>query len=333
MISTFRNTIAVTVAATVCLLLAGTVRAAGNIVYTASNTIVVVDVDRGEVLKEIPLEHFITDIVFSDSGERAYVAASNGVTVLDARTHEITAHLTDLPAKTLELSPDNAFLYVMDHPVVRKEDGTQEGGAYQIEAVDLSTGKVVHTEVLGQDYYDFFLAADGRTIYTLQFGVNRIDVIDTEKWEKTRTITVETDAPLWKSIGSRRGGELYIPEYSPKGNLWVLNTRNDQSRRVVLDERLKLRGIARSEQTGRLYILSLGRLLVVDPAAGTVVQKLELDIPYSAVDVSHDGKQIYLTNPVYQSGGSVSVLDAENLEIVRVIDLPTISPFTVGARP
>jgi len=333
MYSTFRHMIAATALAAVCLLLAGSARAAGNIVYTASNTIAVVDVDKGEVLKEVPLEHFITDMVFSDAGDVAYIAASNGVTVLDARTHEIKGHLTELPAKTLELSPDNAFLYVMDHPVVRKDDGTQEGGAYRIEAVDLSLGKIVHTEVLGKDYYDFFLAGDGRTIFALRYAVNEIDVIDTERWEKIRTIKVEAEAPLWKSIGSRESGELFIPEYSPEARLWVLNTRNDEARRVVLGERVKLRGIARSTETGRIYLLSLGRLLVVDPAAGKLVTKKELDTPYSAISVSRDGKQVYLTNPVYQSGGSISVLDAESLEVIKVIDLPTISPFTVAVRP
>jgi DNA-binding beta-propeller fold protein YncE len=328
-----RKLIVVTVSIVLCLFLTGTVQGGGNIVYTASNTIVVVDVDRGEVVKEVPLEHFITDMIFSDSGEKAYIAASNGVTVVDTREHTILTHLTNLPANSLELSPDNDFLYIMDHPVTRQEDGTQKGGDYRIEAVDLSTGKIAHTYVLGKDYYDFSLTGDGRTLYALRFQVNEIDVIDTSTWKKVRTITVDTDEPLWKSIGSRDTNELYIPQYGTQGYLWILNIGNNDLRKVELDERLKLRGIAHSSETGRLYLLSLGHLLAIDTAGEKVVGKADFDIPYSAVTVSQDGKQVYLTNPIHLQGGSISVMDGESLEIVKVIDIPTISPFTVSAKP
>ena len=306
----------------------------GNeIVYTASNTIAVVDVGAGEVLKEVPLEHFVTDIVFGSAGDRAYVATSNGVMVLDTKDYTVLSRLTDLPVKTLELSPDNTVLYAMDHPVLVKEDGSPKGGDYQIKAIDISTGKTVHSYVLGEGYYDFHLAADGRTLFALKSQSKEVDVIDTNSWQKMRTISIDADEPLWRSAGSREKGELYIPQYGSKGYLWVLDTGNDNVRKVELNEELRLRGIAFSSETNRLYLLSLGHILVIDATEGKVIKRASLDTPYQGMSCSNDGKKIYLSNPVYHKGGSIAVVDGESLAIEKIIDIPTISPIAIATRP
>jgi len=313
----------------------GSGEAGSDVAYTASNTIAVVDIERGEVLKEIPVEHFVTDVVFNSSGERAYVAASNGVTVVDAREHAIIGHLTDLPAKTLELSADNTTLYVLEHPVTVQEDGSSKGGPYEIKAVDLSTGKVTNSYLLGENYYDFYLSGDGTAIYALKARSSDIEVIDTRSWQRVRTITVgvSADELLWKSIGSRESGELYIPQYGEKSSLWVVNTSEGKVNEYELNEDMALRGIALVPETDRLFLLSLGQLVVVDTKTGAIVKKTALDIPFQGITRSNDGKQVYLTNPIYHEGGSVTVMDGESLAVVKVIDVPTISPFMIVTRP
>jgi DNA-binding beta-propeller fold protein YncE len=328
--------IAATVSICVSLLLTAGVHAGdgtGELVYTASNTIDVVDVEQGTVLKEIPLQRFVTDMVFTSSGDRAYVAVSDGVTIIDTREHKVVGHLDGPPAKTLELSPDNTILYILEHLMVKQEDGTTKGGDYEVNAIDIATGRSLHKFVLGEKYYDIFLTADGASLFTLKFQSNKVEVIDTRTWQRSRTITVDTDELLWKSAGSREKGELYIPQYGTKGHLWILKTDTGEVRKVELNEQLPLRGITYASRTGRLYLLTLGSLLAVNTDDGKIVKKVNLDVPYQGISCSKDGKHLFLSNPVYHSGGSLTVMDGESLETVKVIDTPTISPISVAALP
>ena len=339
MLSSHRRIIAATASLLVLLSLtwsAATVVAAQAIVYTASNKIAVVDIEKGEALSYIDLQQFVTDMVFTDSGEKAYIGTSKGVTVVDAVKNEVVGHLTELPVKTLELSSDNNFLYVMDHQMTVQADGTQKGSDYQIEKIDLSTGKVVGQHVLGDNYFDFILSPDNNSIFTLQFQSNEIQVIDTRSWNKVRTITVPTEGgTLWKSAASRSNGELYIPQLGEKSDLWILNTAGETAEvhSVKINESLRLRGIAYSAETGRLYLLALGNLISIDTADGAIVTRKSIDVPYQGISCSRDGSQLYLTSPVYKTGGSVTVVDSKSLEIVNVIDMPTMSCVTIATRP
>ncbi len=338
MLSSPRRIIAATASLLVLLSLtwsAATVGAAQDIVYTASNKIAVVDIEKGEALSYIDLQQFVTDIVFTDSGEKAYIGTSKGVTVVDAVKNEVVGHLTDLPVKTLALSSDNNFLYVMDHPMTVQADGTQKGSDYQIQKVDLSTDKVVGQHVLGDNYFDFILSPDNNSIFTLQFQSNEIQVIDTRNWKKIRTITVPTEGTLWKSAASRSHGELYVPQLGEKSDLWILNTagESDQVHSVKINESLRLRGIAYSTETSRLYLLALGNLISIDTAKGAIVTRKSIEVPYQGIACSRDGSQLYLTSSVYKTGGSVTVVDSKSLEIVNVIDMPTMSCVTIATRP
>jgi DNA-binding beta-propeller fold protein YncE len=305
-----------------------------EIVYTTSNTIVIVDVGGGEVLKEVPLDHFVTDILFSKTGDRAYVGTSNGVMVLDTKEYVVVERLTDLPVKSMELSSDNGKLYVMDHPLLVDDDGSPKGGEYHIKSIDLVAGKTVQKYVLGRDYLDFHLAADDRTLFTIKARSKAVEVIDTSSWQKLRTVTIDSDEPLGRSVGSSEKEELYIPQYGVKGVLWILNTGNDNVRKIELNEELILKGIAYSKKTDRLYILSTTKILVVDTSEGKILEKeVAFDTPYQGVSCSSDGKKIFLSNPMYRKGGSVTVMDGESLAIEKVIDIPTISPMAIFTKP
>jgi hypothetical protein len=102
-------------------------------------------------------------------------------------------------------------------------------------------------------------------------------------------------------------------------------------RRIALGHEAKWRGGVLSPDGKRLYINAVRRLSVFDIATETEIAWKPLDVPYQALDLDKTGKILYLANPMYDTGGSLVIMDALTLEPMSRIVLPELSPFTVAA--
>ena len=110
---------------------------ADDVVYAASSVVSVIE--HGRATQTIELRRTVSEIAFDPSGARAFLAASDGVHVVDARTHRDLRRLTESPARSVVVSAEQGKLYVLDHTVVTLPDGHAEPKPFHVRRFDLGT--------------------------------------------------------------------------------------------------------------------------------------------------------------------------------------------------
>jgi YVTN family beta-propeller protein len=157
-----------------------------------NNTLGVVDLDSGKLIKEIPVGVAPFDVVLSPNAEQAYISNWGG---RRARPGERTAKSSGTDT-------------LVD------ERGIASSGTVSI--VDLKQGREVAQVQADLHPSDLELSADGRTLYVANANSDTISVIDTVTRQSVNTISVRPDASLPFGSApnalalSRDGKALYV---------------------------------------------------------------------------------------------------------------------------
>jgi DNA-binding beta-propeller fold protein YncE len=312
--------------------------AAAEVLYVASNRIEVFDSESGKRLAEIPLGHFVFDIVFSNDGSRAYLAVDDGVIEVDAAKHSVIGRLLDGPSFHLELSADGKLLHVLGNDVRRLADGQQEALPSKITTFDLAQRAVLSRHEVGELAEDMGLFL-GQAAVTRPRERELALVSLTDGTTASRTAftdrTKDEEVPgFLNGMAVSSGGRIYLGQFGDQSAIQVVDAATGARSALPFKHEGFITGVELSTDGRTLYVTTRNHLAIMDAATGAERAFVPLGGAHMKMELSRDGRHSYHTLPTADDqGGAVSVVDLQAGKVERTIPTPGISAVTLGVRP
>jgi hypothetical protein len=301
-----------------------------DLIYAASAHLRIVDAKAGRVVKHIDMQKAVRNLVFSRDGARAYVAASDGVREIDADKQEITAKLSELPARNVELSEDGSRLYVLQHQVIVHPDETREILPFHLLTIDVEKRALISDEEIGQ-----------RVLYAHPATKDRFGVVAFENGQLRKIAPgakLSSEGVAIEHGGRVRegsvvhDGKLYVPIEAADGSrVLAIDLVKGEPAVIQLDRPYSLRGLAITGE--RLWVNAGVMLLAIDLKTQAIAKTIELPAAHAGISISSDGRYAYLAQTVDGTGGAVSAVDLNSLQSAKKIHLDDISPWALAVRP
>lgn len=198
--------------------------------------------------------------------------------------------------------------------------------------VNAETLELIDSTTTGNDPHEAVVTPDGKTAYTANMSGNSLSVIDMDKLEEVRRIDLARYGKPHGLVVTRTGEYLYV---TTEGSQTVLEIEvaTDSISRVFEtgQEGTHMAVLSRDENTLYAANLGSGTTTVIDLKAGEVVKTLPTGEGTEGIDVSPDGKEVWVT----ARSGSVAIIDAENNEIIDSLPadgLPIRVKFTPDGK-
>ncbi len=312
-------------------------------VWAGSAHLRVVDVAAGQVIAGLDLQKAIDDIVFTPDGQRAFVAASDGVRLVDVETVKVAAQLTTSPARQLVLAPDGKTVGVLEHDVEIAPDGRRTPTPFRFKTLDVETGRVVSTETIG-DRILGIAPGYGRRATAIMYESGDIGVIAAGQPLTSAPKNVDLAKgvePLGKSQLTPRpylalspdGTKAWMPVEGLPSRVLELDLERGTTRAIALGEALQMRGLALSPDGRRMVVTASKKVVLVDLVAGAVLGQAELGGAHIGGVISADGRRAYLAQTIHEKGGAVTVVELDPLRVQGKIHIDDISPWVLGLVP
>jgi len=325
--------------ASVLLLSAGFTQAfAGEALVGSTDLYVIDDVDF-EVAATVPLGKWIYNITVSDDGRHAYLGASNGLNVYNISERKFEGLLTDKPAFVVKKDAAGNMLYVLTNEREMLTDGTAEAKPSKIMVHNSRDAGLVRSIELDRLVFDIMIIPENDRLYCLDIIYSELEVRQLTSGALIERIYLgnygyvnkdDNQGFLWRMIRSKNGERIYIPQGGNEAGLLVVETSSNSVRRIALEHEAKWRAGLLSPNGKKLYLNAVRRLAVIDLAKEVETAWKPLDGPYQGMAIDRSGKKLYMTNPIYETGGSVVILDAGTLEPLGRVVLPDASPFSIA---
>ncbi len=312
---------------------AASVPAAADLIYLTSNQIQIVDTEAGRVVGAIDLgRSLVRDVVFSRDGKTAYVAHSKGISCVDVAASRVTDTLSDVVVSDLILVHDTGELYSLQHAAGRPSEAV---------VYDTATGREIRRFQIVNRAWDVAVPGMGDRLYTSSIRENRVHVYDKRTGTSRGALqalspVTEADANTYiiRTLASPDGRWVYVVLNGEKAGIRIVDAVTDEAVRTIdLDHPAYVRDAALSPDGTRAYLSAIDHLSVVDLATGAEIAWLAVGLPHQGIAVSPDGERIYMANPIYGEGGSVTIIDATKLEVIGRVEVPEISPYLVAVVP
>jgi YVTN family beta-propeller protein len=166
-------------------------------VAPAYDAIVVIDLETNSVVRSLPVDLTVTDLVVSPDGRHVYVSRTGAtgadVAVVDTATGRVESiDIAASPGTSTEcvrITPDGRRLYV----------AVQRPSGGEVVAIDTHVRRVVDNVDIGWAIRDVAISPDGRAAYVVSSGADFgavIDVIDTHSNKVTSTRKLSETAGL-----------------------------------------------------------------------------------------------------------------------------------------
>lgn len=312
-------------------------------VWAGSAHLRVVDVAAGQVVAGLDIQKAIEDLLFTPDGRRAFVAASDGVRLVDVDAVKVVAQLTNSPARQLVLSPDNKTVSVLEHDVVVGPDGVRTPTPFRLKTLDAETGKVLGEELVGERVLGV-APGYGRRASAIVYESGEIGVVPAGQPLASLPKVVDLAQgvePLGKSRLTPRpylalspdGSKAWMPVEGLPSRVLEVDLERGTTRAIALGEPLQLRGLALSPDGTRLVVTASKKLILVDLVAGSVLGSVDLGGAHIGAVISEDGRRAYLAQTIHERGGAVTVVDLDPLRLQGKIHIADISPWVLGLVP
>ncbi len=304
----------------VVLILAGRYAAlADPIIYvtnSTSNTVSVVDIGRGTIVRRIPVGAEPFGVAFSPDSLFSYVvnAKSPSVSVINTRSERLEQTIPvggKLPV-WLAVSPDGTYIYVTNE------------GTHNLSVLSTAGNAEVARIQVGRGPAGIVVAPEGRFAYVANEGAHNISVVDLRREEESRTIAVGS-VPQGLAISSD-GTRVYAANFG-SDSVSVIDTAKNE---VISEISLRLAkpssgeigpvGIAISADSKRAYTgnFKAGSLSVIDTASRQVISHIPIGPETFGVAVDPGNTGVYVTSA---GKGQLLVVDPGTLTVTRNIEL------------
>ncbi len=309
-------------------------------IYVASNDVYVIDDGEYRVTQTIPLGKWVYNITISEDGKKAYLGASNGVNVLNLEEKRFEGVLFDKPAFTVKVDDVNNRIFVLTNESRVHEDGVGEADPSKVMILDSRDSGLLRTIQFERLVFDMAIFPEKDRLYCLDILESELEVRQLTSGAHIETIKLgdygyedknTNQGFLWRMVRDKSGEKIYIPQGGIESGLLIVDTASNSVRRISFEHEAKWRAGILSRDGKKLYLNGVRRLSVFDLEKEVEVAWKPLDGPYQEIAIDATGSKLYLTNPMYDTGGSVAVLDAETLEPLGRVVVPDASPFSVAA--
>lgn len=308
-------------------------------VFAASAHVRVVDTGASKVVGRVQLQKAVREIRFSPDGATAYVAASDGVRAIDARTHAVLAHLTERPARSIELSADGTTLYVLEHWVKIDEAGRRFPQPFSLVTLDTRTGQVGAREVVGERIlYAREAPEGGRRVLVTEAGEIRLAAAG-EAWSEGEPVDPTEGLPpsspyRVRNTFAHHGDVVFVPVEGSPARVLEIDTKRGATRFVSLGVEAVIRGLGVTPDGATLLVSTGNALHFLDRASGRALgEPLPLEGNHVGCAVSDDGRYAFLAKTIDGTGGAVAVIDVKARRLLETIHLDDISPWAIAVAP
>ncbi|QPC42872.1 quinohemoprotein amine dehydrogenase subunit beta [Kaustia mangrovi] len=330
---------------------AGTAHAKDYILTSVKpDTLVLVDAAARKVDKayKVPdAEPGVLTITPSPDGKTAYVLINRWESIsgidLDSGKQVFRADFSSGEERVkgmfgMDISPDGSEIAVYQSPVALGL-GEYEVKPTRIAFYDTSAGmdaKPVRTIPVPRQITLIMYSADGSKLYGLGRAVYVIDpktgdILDehkTQGWDR------ENFAPpdildVWSQW--EQAGVMVTPYYTARTDMDPMDPEAYVTGILSLDLKTGAFDLSDVENTDIFYFSSVAsptdpdivfgaysQLSKFDTSAGKALGRVDLDHSYYAINISSDGKEVYVGGTL----GDISVHDAETLEKIGSIEMP-----------
>jgi hypothetical protein len=300
--------------------------------FAASAHIRIVDVAAGQVVAGINLQKAITAIEFTPDGERAFVAASDGVREIDVDARRVIAQLTMHPARALIRSLDGKNLYILEHQVIADKNGAREVLPFHLLTVDLKTRGIVKDQELGQRIAAVIPAEGERGALIVDEG-GGIRLGDKTIDPAAGLASNGPVQPRPDVVRSHDGRTAFLPVQGTPSRILAIDLWRGTTRALDLGRPLLIRGLALTPDGTKLVVNAMKQLIVLDAVNGRIHAEVELEDAHGGIAMAPDGRRVYLAQTVDGTGGAVSVVRLDPLKVLGKIHLDDISPWVIAVRP
>jgi len=239
--------------------------------HSQAGTLSIVDIAADKLEREIPVGDKPSGVAVDAEDGKYFVGTLTGVTIIDSKTLEKTAFI---PTS----GPTDGMVYDDGKLYVAHDDGTE------LWVIDVKQAKLTGSIAIPGVPEIADLDAHAHRLYQNIKDKNEVAVIDlatgkvTAEWP-----TPSTDSPHGLAL-DMKNGRVYVSGRSPNVSVLSLPDGKNQPAIVIGDGRSDQSAL--DTGTGRLYIPSSGRLVVVQTSDGKVMG--DVAIPQGCHSVAVD---------------------------------------------
>jgi len=320
--------------------------AAAEVAWVASTFVRLIDLDTGEPIGRVVVaeDQVVSEIAFSADGRRAFVASMGGLFSVDTLSLQVVQQLSSRPTCSVSVAGDRlAALHLLPAGEGLANRARDIPSTVTLALYDLQRGEVAaSTEVHGSPLRVLLSPRDGRALVLdsneAVLGVygasaDRIGEIDLAPDR-------QPDQPfLCADMGMAGDGSALAVARNTSGGsaLVIVRPQDDVTRSEVsvLDAgEFRLRGAAFPPHGAEILITALGHVGRVAAGGGTPVWR-DVGHMASLVAPSPSGTYLVMATPVFDAergSGAVLIADTSG-NLLRVAELPDLSPYTLAVQP
>jgi YVTN family beta-propeller protein len=292
---------------------------------TSGETLSVIDLERREVAREIPVGSHPHGLAASPDGRRLFcsVESDSTIKVIDTATDRIVGAIscTGRPNQ-LAITPDGKWIYVAinDH-------GTAD-------VIDVAAGRVAKTLSIGQTPHNCYCPRGGRHMYVTSIGDRLVRQFD-YRHDHALTKTVQFDGPVRPLCVTHDEKKLFVALEGLHGFGWADLETGQQVGRVsqplpALDRRSKFaymntHGLEVRPGDRELWVSSFigNGLMVYDITGPTPTYKMTVDVGDAPnwLTFSPDGHYAYSANA---GDNSITLVDCDARKALKNVKVGSV---------
>lgn len=306
---------------------------------TGLNRVYLIDAESLQLLADIPVPGATACPTPSPDKTKVFVTSSNrqAISIIDLKEEKVVDTISFIESGVFKvgiygmaISPDGERLYVH---LVRTRVGRGFLGVEvpHIAVIDLKTKETIKTIEVPFGVFALVPLRDGRYLYAMARDFYLIDLVE-EKIVDTVGIANPSvsgegmgDALNEFLYGEEGNGWLSIPlflevpqAHAHQMGLVIIDTSTGHVEKMELGPAVTIFSAVTSPNHKFSYMV-FSQVFKVDLEARRVVKRAPTEMSYASVNISSDAKRLYLSsgNPY------LSMLDADSLELIKRIELPT----------
>lgn len=302
-----------------------------GMVFAASTHVRIVDPAKGVLAASIDLGKAVNAIAVSPDGATAFVATSNGVFQVDARSKALLGQLTSSPARSVVLGEGGKNVYVLEHDVIVEENGTRDIKPYRLKTLNAATGKVTGEEEIGQRILFAMPSENGRDHLVVTEAGEILVGSAGSKLSEGRAMNLGAAPLRVRPNVVVSNGHAFVPLDGQPARVIDVNLANGESAPIDLPNATIIRGLSATPDGKTLVVNTVKELVLVERTGRAITGRVELGAPHQGVAVSADGKFAYLAQTIDGTGGAVGIVQLEPLAMRGKVHLDDISPWAIAA--
>ncbi|HTO81694.1 MAG TPA: PQQ-dependent catabolism-associated beta-propeller protein [Methylomirabilota bacterium] len=302
--------------------------AAAETIYVTNekgNTVSVIDGDKLEVIKTIPVGERPRGFVMSKDYKTLYICASDSdeIEAIDLDTDNVTSLVSTPDPERIDISPDGKFLFASN-----ENDNL-------VSVIDIGAQRVVDQIPVGVEPEGMAVSPDGKFVVNTSETTNMAHVIDIAQKKIIANVLVDPRprVAMWKKdasqvwVSSEIGGTVSVIDAS---NFSVLK-KISFAVQGLNQEAIQGEGIAFTpdEKTAFVALGPANRVAVVDTQTYEVKDYILVGQRVWNITMDSSGARLYSANGL---SNDVTVIDVASMQPIKSIPVGE-EPWGAAVRP